>query len=128
MTLCGGARAAVTRLPVARRTDLTREELSHVYLGPAGLRDLHRLLKNTSCEFLDFRGREEDLMAHVAGRFPRGEGGAGPRPRVEFGPRSLGARSILADPRRPEMRDKINAQIKLRESFRPFAPARAGET
>jgi carbamoyltransferase len=42
---------------------------------------------------------------------------------MEFGPRALGGRSILADPRRPEMRDRINAMIKLREGFRPFAPA-----
>ena len=42
---------------------------------------------------------------------------------MEFGPRSLGARSILADPRHPGMRDRINALVKKRESFRPFAPA-----
>lgn len=45
------------------------------------------------------------------------------RGRSEFGPRALGHRSILADPGRPEMRDRINALVKLRESFRPFAPA-----
>jgi carbamoyltransferase len=43
--------------------------------------------------------------------------------RMEFGPRALGGRSILADPRRPEMQDRLNAQIKFRESFRPFAAA-----
>jgi carbamoyltransferase len=42
--------------------------------------------------------------------------------RMEFGPRALGNRSILADPRRPEMKDILNARIKHRESFRPFAP------
>jgi len=42
---------------------------------------------------------------------------------MEFGPRALGGRSILADPRRPEMRDRINALVKMREAFRPFAPA-----
>jgi carbamoyltransferase len=42
---------------------------------------------------------------------------------AEFGPRALGHRSILADPRRPEMRSFINASIKQREDFRPFAPA-----
>ena len=42
--------------------------------------------------------------------------------RMEFGPRALGARSILADPRRAEMQDVLNARIKKRESFRPFAP------
>jgi carbamoyltransferase len=45
------------------------------------------------------------------------------RGRMEFGPRALGNRSILADPGHPEMRDRINAMVKKRESFRPFAPA-----
>ena len=43
--------------------------------------------------------------------------------RSEVGPRALGARSILADPRRPEMRDIVNHQVKRREWFRPFAPS-----
>jgi carbamoyltransferase len=43
--------------------------------------------------------------------------------RMEYGPRALGARSILADPRRPEMQGILNARVKNRESFRPFAPA-----
>ena len=43
--------------------------------------------------------------------------------RMEWGPRALGNRSILADPRDPQMKDKINSRIKFREEFRPFAPA-----
>lgn len=43
--------------------------------------------------------------------------------RMEFGPRALGHRSILADPRRPEMKDVLNRRIKHREPFRPFAPS-----
>jgi carbamoyltransferase len=43
--------------------------------------------------------------------------------RAEFGPRALGNRSILADPRSPEMKERINARVKFRESFRPFAPS-----
>ena len=42
---------------------------------------------------------------------------------MEFGPRALGARSILADPRDPKMQSKLNLKVKFRESFRPFAPA-----
>jgi carbamoyltransferase len=45
------------------------------------------------------------------------------RGRFEFGPRALGARSIIADARRPEMKEKLNATIKFREAFRPFAPS-----
>jgi carbamoyltransferase len=48
--------------------------------------------------------------------------------RMEFGPRALGARSILADPRDAEMQSKLNLKIKFRESFRPFAPAVLRET
>src|SRR6185295_4289497 len=43
--------------------------------------------------------------------------------RFEWGPRALGHRSILADPRRADMRDRVNAKIKFREPFRPFAPS-----
>ena len=45
------------------------------------------------------------------------------RGRFEWGPRALGARSIIADPRRQEMKEKLNAKIKFREAFRPFAPS-----
>ena len=47
--------------------------------------------------------------------------------RMEFGPRSLGARSILGDPRNPEMQSTMNLKVKFRESFRPFAPAMLAE-
>jgi carbamoyltransferase len=43
--------------------------------------------------------------------------------RMEYGARALGHRSILADPRRPEMKDRVNAVVKFREKFRPFAPS-----
>jgi carbamoyltransferase len=46
---------------------------------------------------------------------------------MEYGPRALGNRSILADPGHAEMRDRINAMVKKREAFRPFAPACALE-
>jgi carbamoyltransferase len=45
------------------------------------------------------------------------------RGRFEWGPRALGSRSIIADPRKPEMKEKLNATIKFREAFRPFAPS-----
>ncbi|MBI4618461.1 MAG: carbamoyltransferase [Planctomycetes bacterium] len=47
--------------------------------------------------------------------------------RMEFGPRALGSRSILADPRQPTMKDLVNEKIKLREGFRPFAPTVTSE-
>jgi carbamoyltransferase len=63
------------------------------------------------------------LIEDVVDRLLEGQVIAWVAGRMEFGPRALGARSILADPRRPEMQSRINALVKQREAFRPFAPA-----
>ncbi len=65
----------------------------------------------------------EALCDEVAGRIADGEVLGWFQGRTEFGPRALGNRSIVCDPRRADMRDVINAKIKFRESFRPFAPS-----
>src|SRR6266568_5314473 len=65
----------------------------------------------------------EKTCAVAAERIAGGQVVAWYRGRMEFGPRALGHRSILADPGHPEMRDRINAMVKMREAFRPFAPA-----
>jgi len=65
----------------------------------------------------------EKACAEAADWIARGQVIAWHRGRMEFGPRALGNRSILADPGHPEMRDRINAMVKKREAFRPFAPA-----
>ncbi len=65
----------------------------------------------------------EDLHAEVARLLAEGRVVGVARGRMEFGPRALGNRSILADPRRPDMQRRVNLQVKFRESFRPFAPA-----
>lgn len=70
-------------------------------------------------QFSDFN----DLTAEVARRLVMGQIVAWFQGRMEFGPRALGSRSILVDPRDPKMRDRLNAIIKKREDFRPFAPA-----
>jgi carbamoyltransferase len=64
-----------------------------------------------------------DTCEVAAAAIAAGEVIAWYRGRMEFGPRALGHRSILADPGRPEMRDRVNALVKMREAFRPFAPA-----
>jgi len=66
---------------------------------------------------------EDDLLEHVAERLALGDVVGWFQGRAEFGPRALGNRSILANPARPDARDLINARIKRRESFRPFAPS-----
>src|SRR5262245_16655206 len=64
----------------------------------------------------------DHLYREVASRLERGDIIGWFQGRMEYGPRALGSRSILADPRDPEMRNKINALVKKREGFRPFAP------
>ncbi|MBI2892455.1 MAG: carbamoyltransferase [Deltaproteobacteria bacterium] len=66
---------------------------------------------------------EEDLLRHTVDALIDGQAVGWFQGRMEFGPRALGARSILADPRRPEMQSVLNLKVKFRESFRPFAPA-----
>ena len=74
---------------------------------------------------------EDRLCAHVADLLASEKVVGWFQGRMEFGPRALGARSILGDARRPAMQSVMNLKIKFRESFRPFAPAvlrdRAGE-
>ncbi len=65
---------------------------------------------------------ETELLEHVAGLLAEGKVVGWFQGRMEFGPRALGARSILGDPRSPAMQATMNVKIKFRESFRPFAP------
>jgi len=65
----------------------------------------------------------EPLYRHVAELLAAGQIVAWMRGRAEYGPRALGNRSILADPRDGAVKDRINERIKFREEFRPFAPA-----
>lgn len=65
----------------------------------------------------------ENIAVTAAGLLAEGKVVGWFQGRMEYGPRALGHRSILADPRRAEMKDILNAKVKFRESFRPFAPA-----
>jgi len=69
----------------------------------------------------------EETCKRAASMIKEGKVVAWARGRMEYGPRALGNRSILADPSNPQMRDRINAMVKKREAFRPFAPAVAIE-
>jgi carbamoyltransferase len=101
-----------------------REPLRSVYLGPEyDSGEIERLLSGSSMVFQDFRNREDELIQFTAERLAEGKIVGWFQGRLEFGPRALGARSILADPRDGDMREKINALVKKREAFRPFAPA-----
>ena len=119
---CLGAAA----LAHARRTGErpAQGRLEHMNWGPAAAGDkVAALVAAAGVPALDFRGRTEELLAAAVDRLAAGKVVGWFHGRMEFGPRALGARSILADPRDPGMRDRINALVKMRESFRPFAPA-----
>src|SRR5208282_1032382 len=66
---------------------------------------------------------EAELVEYVAANLAESKVVGWFQGRMEFGPRALGARSILGDPRSPAMQATMNLKIKFRESFRPFAPA-----
>ena len=66
---------------------------------------------------------EENLIDKVALSVEKGKAVGWMQGRMEFGPRALGGRSIIADPRSPSMQKKLNLKVKYRESFRPFAPS-----
>lgn len=79
-------------------------------------------LERESCRF-SFIDDEETLCGDVADALAKGEVVGWFQGRMEWGPRALGHRSILGDPRRVDMKDILNRKIKRRESFRPFAPS-----
>jgi carbamoyltransferase len=119
----GGALGAAMVAQIRRAGEYPRKALKHAYWGPAFSNDdVLAHLRGANVRFSDFRGDISELVRATAQRLAAGKIIGWFQGRMEFGPRSLGARSILADPRLPAMRDRINALVKQRESFRPFAP------
>jgi carbamoyltransferase len=97
-------------------------ELTHAFHGSAyGPDQTRRALVEAGLEFEELD--EADLLRRVARDLAENRIVGWFQGRFEMGPRALGNRSILASPLRREMRDLINARIKYREPFRPFAPA-----
>jgi carbamoyltransferase len=104
-----------------------RESMRHVYYGteysPSEIRSaLDATGANYHC--LD----EAALLTRTAEEIAHGQIVGWYQGRMEFGPRALGNRSILADPRRKEMKDTLNSRIKYREHFRPFCPSILAES
>jgi carbamoyltransferase len=91
-------------------------------LGPAfSSEEVGRFLHQAEVPHRRFE-HEVDLLAHTADLLADGQVVGWFQGRMEFGPRALGARSILGDARSPNMQATMNVKIKFRESFRPFAP------
>lgn len=93
------------------------------YLGPSfSTEEIEAAIQQYKAVATIFNNRNE-LNETVATRISEGNVVGWFQGRMEFGPRALGNRSIIADPRNPEMQKKLNLKIKYREGFRPFAPA-----
>jgi carbamoyltransferase len=105
-----------------RKTDGASDAMQGAYLGPA-------FSDEAIADFLTSRGlphtrlEEDALLERVATLMAEGKVIGWLQGRMEFGPRALGARSILGDARSPKMQSVMNLKIKYRESFRPFAPS-----
>lgn len=98
-----------------------RFHMNHAYWGPDySEKELQSAARSTRFPTISYGDKE--LLEHVADLIAEGKVVAWYQGRSEWGPRALGNRSILANPSIPNMKDVINAKIKKRESFRPFAP------
>ena len=96
--------------------------MSGAYLGPIFEQgDIERRLTAAGAHFSIYQ--DDTVIAHAAQALAAGQAVGWFQGRMEFGPRALGGRSILADPRSPTMQKTLNLKVKYRESFRPFAPA-----
>ena len=98
------------------------DDMSGSYLGPEYSQDqIEKELKRLGANFeiLD----ENNIINRTSEDLSKGNAVGWFQGRMEFGPRALGARSILGDPRSPHMQKNLNLKVKFRESFRPFAPS-----
>jgi carbamoyltransferase len=118
----GAALAAFHIFKDQPRKAVSGDAMSGSYLGPGfAQEDIERRLTAAGARFTVL---DEDAMIRTTAQALSEQKAVGWfQGRMEFGPRSLGARSILGDPRSPEMQKTLNLKVKYRESFRPFAPA-----
>ncbi|MGH2933095.1 MAG: carbamoyltransferase family protein [Gaiellaceae bacterium] len=96
--------------------------MTHAYTGPE-YTDEELAQAFRAAGLTPERLEDDSLFPSVAERIAAGDVVGWFQGRMEFGPRALGHRSIIADPRRSDMKDILNARIKHREPFRPFAPS-----
>lgn len=114
--------AAHAHFGCPRRIRPSRDSQKGSLLGPAYDEETTRFHLDTF-KAIYSRHEKADLYARAAAYLAEGKVLGFFNGRLEFGPRALGSRSILADPRRTETQSRLNQKIKFRESFRPFAPA-----
>ena len=105
-----------------KRTITKGDQMKGSYLGPSfDNNQVENTLKSHNAVFKKYE--EEELIERIAEDLSKGKSVGWFQGRMEFGPRALGARSILADPRNENMQKELNLKVKFRESFRPFAPS-----
>jgi carbamoyltransferase len=118
----GAALAAVHVFEDRPRTTNGSDGMSGAFLGPSFSQlDIERRLAAAGARFAVFT--ENDVIEKTAQALADQQAVGWFQGRMEFGPRALGARSILADPRSSIMQKNLNLKVKYRESFRPFAPS-----
>ncbi len=118
-----GAALAVwyNMLDKPRKVDLT-DSMKGSYLGPSfNQKDIEEELIN--CGAILETVSEEEMLEQTSQALSKGKAVGWFQGRMEFGPRALGGRSILGDPRSDTMQKTLNLKVKFRESFRPFAPS-----
>ena len=98
------------------------DDMKGSYLGPEySQQQIEEELKKSGAKYKILT--EEEILDRTANDLSQGKAIGWFQGRMEFGPRALGSRSILADPRSSEMQKNLNLKVKYRESFRPFAPS-----
>ncbi len=105
-----------------QRQDLETDQMNGSYLGPEfNNEEIKKKLKKLGAKFHFLN--DDELINKTATDLSEGKGIGWFQGRMEFGPRALGCRSIIADPRSETMQKNLNLKVKYRESFRPFAPS-----
>jgi len=106
----------------SRKISSDGDDMKGSYLGPSFSNNkIEDILKSLGAKYE--KKNEENLINIVANELKNQKTVAWFQGRMEFGPRALGARSIIADPRSEKMQKELNLKVKFRESFRPFAPS-----
>ncbi len=117
-----GAALAGYYMQLGMKREVSGDAMRGSYLGPAFTQtDIEARLKSCGAKFDTLE--DSALINNSAEDLAQGKAFGWFQGRMEFGPRSLGNRSILGDPRSPTMQKTLNLKVKYRESFRPFAPS-----
>ena len=105
-----------------KRQNIEEDNMMGSYLGNEfSQNEIQKIFDNIGADYKIYN--DEDLISKTASDLSNGKAVGWFQGRMEFGPRALGNRSILADPRSADMQKNLNLKIKYRESFRPFAPS-----